>query len=269
MFGNSLLSAAIYVCGLVLNTLFQWGIAVLSYFCSFVYLKSVRPSLLSTQKVNVSLMDNNDTRISHQNHENENENANEEWWNNAMLYSWPQLSEFMIVKVTKFLNNLFNITSTLSIIKSLRVQSVDLGHQPPELKHIRVKKGVNKQGDSILVSQFDLSWLSDCKIVILLQLNILGRSQVHCVITNISLKGSMTAEMSGFVPAIPPFSKVYCYFNQRPELDLHLKFKNSSLGIIKVGHSVVGKAVASLVRDKLIEQACKELVYPRGVEIDV
>jgi hypothetical protein len=211
-------------------------------------------------------VENKQTRFSNQS----NNHEDGEWWNNAILYSWPQLSEFMVIKVTKFLNNLFKVTSTMSIIKNLQVLKVDLGQQPPEPKNIYIKKDFDKQGDSILVSQFDLSWISNSSIVILLQLNILGRSQVHCVLSNISLRGNMTIEMSGLVPAIPHFSKVKCYFIQRPVIMMELKFKNSSLGTVRVSHSrIIGQAIASLVKDRLIEEACKELTYPRGVEIDV
>lgn len=250
MFGNAIMSVTLYVWGLILNFFLKTV-----FFGIFWMMSLLVPGANQHPK---------DSRIVHQSNATKSE-----WWNETLYLSWPQLSEYMVVKVTHFLNNLFSATSHLSIIQSLRVQSVNLGNESPHLKNIKIYRCFSVAHENLIVSDFDLSWISDCSIVIQLNLNILGRSQVHCVITNISLQGAMTAEMSGLVPAIPPFSKVRCHFTKRPALDLQLKFKNSSVGTIRVGHSVIGKTLAALVRDKLIEQTCKELMYPRGVEIDI
>lgn len=257
-----LLSLATYLIGIIIKTWIQCTVACFCWIFGIFQKGNKKSKQNDIQK---------DFKIQQKKDNNYYENKKEtEWWNDALQHAWLQLSSFFIIKVTNFLNNLFKANSHLSIIKSLKVQSVELGDQPPQLKNITVKKYLNQNKEAILVSEFDFLWSSNSMIVIQLNLNILGRSQVHCVITDISLRGVMTTNMSGLVAAIPPFSKVNCYFLKNPELDLQLKFKNSSLGTIRLGHSIgIGQAIAALVREKLIEQACKELMYPRGVEMNI
>lgn len=98
-----------------------------------------------------------------------------------------------------------------------------------------------------------------------------ANSHVSCVLSEFRIQGDLTVDMHPLLPRMPPFRYMNCYFTEPPQVHFKLKFKDAHVGKMKLGHSRtgVGSILSRTLRQKIIDEFIKGVVYPRSVECAV
>lgn len=99
----------------------------------------------------------------------------------------------------------------------------------------------------------------------------MGKTNLSCVLSDFHVHGNLTVDMHPLITRVPPFQYMTCYFMERPYVGFKLKFKDTAVGKVKVGHSNLGMGYifSKTLKQKIIDEFVKSVVYPRNIEVKV